>query len=228
MKQNLSRFAGDNNLENFNLLQIIFGLIGPTEPRGESNHDAEALKNLEAFCYLNNAMISHVDHIVAKYYDDKQGSVIKVVDVGKKFLQEITDDLDSNEKLHNKLWENPKDYIVGNRSAVESRKFIPVDSEEEYDTAVLEPGEKPSLSLRIRQLLSENEFELARKFVDSLTSIDYQGVTNSDYSVILKKLTETGLLFEFIQLYNPDALEVISVDLSWIMKTFIEQGKFKK
>lgn len=56
------------------IYSIIEKLIGKIRPVGESNHDREALKNLEVFIEVFNMMHIEIDDIAYDYKDSKYSS----------------------------------------------------------------------------------------------------------------------------------------------------------
>ena len=68
------------------IYEIIQKLIGKIRPVGESNQDAERLKNIETFIQVFEKMHIEIDDIAYKYSDRREASVKAIVDRCDKHL----------------------------------------------------------------------------------------------------------------------------------------------
>ena len=69
--------------------EIIQKLIGKIRPVGESNQDAERLKNIETFIQVFEKMHIEIDDIAYKYSDRREASVKAIVDRCDKHLDSM-------------------------------------------------------------------------------------------------------------------------------------------
>ena len=66
---------------------VVVKLIGKIRPVGESNEDAERLKNLDEMCRLVESLLCDIDDMISSNKDDKQASVKRAVDYGRHFMK---------------------------------------------------------------------------------------------------------------------------------------------
>ena len=69
--------------------EIIKKLIGPIDPVGVSETDAERLENMKAMCELAEQILTHIDNVSCCNSMRKESSVVTLCNYGIKFLERI-------------------------------------------------------------------------------------------------------------------------------------------
>ena len=71
------------------IYEIIQKLIGKIRPVGESNQDAERLKNIEIFIQVFDKMHIEIDDIAYQYGDRREASIKAIADRCNKHLDSM-------------------------------------------------------------------------------------------------------------------------------------------
>lgn len=73
-------------MEKFTAEEIITKLIGPINPVGKSEVDAERFENLKAMCELVNTLVTNIDHVSYHYRNDYETSIKNASEYAGNFL----------------------------------------------------------------------------------------------------------------------------------------------
>ncbi len=81
-------------MDNYDVLKK---LLGPIDPIGSTDVDAERYKNLEATIDVVNRLLFDIDAIVWKNKNPQEHSIIKAKEKASEFCRELRDSLLTND-----------------------------------------------------------------------------------------------------------------------------------